>query len=590
MADQKRKLAAVLSADVVGYSRLLQSDERATLAALKGHMTELLVPGIAGGGGRVVKTMGDGILAEFDSAVAAVACAIGLQGKLTERNASVEPSRRLEFRMGLDLGDVVVDDGDIFGDGVNIAARLQALADPGGVCVSGKVFEEVRAKLEIAFQDRGPQALKNIAGTVQVYAIEAASGGTAPAGTPSAPSAAAMMNRPAVAVLPFTNMSGDPEQEYFSDGLTEDIITALTHWRSFPVIARNSTFTYKNQAVDIKQVGRELGARYVLEGSVRKGGRRVRITAQLIESDSGHHIWAGKYDRELDDIFDVQDEIAQRITATVTPELARSETKRSSTKRPEDLDAWDYYLRGMAMIHEVTPEGNAKARDMFERAIAIQHDYADAYAGLSMSYHRDILLECAEDRAATLNKVLEFARQAVKINESSSPAHHMLSTAFQWLDDRDAALLEARHGVDLNPNDATGLHALGNKSDLAGDPDGIANMERAQKLNPQDSQLHTHQTFLARAYVNAGAYEAAVARARGAIQRRPDYPHAYFILGIALGHLGRIDEAKAALHKCEELHPGFIKSRANWQPYVDPSSNEMLQAGLRRIGIEEVED
>ncbi len=277
----------------------------------------------------------------------------------------------------------------------------------------------------------------------------------------------------------------------------------------------------------------------------------------------------------------------QRITATLTPELAKSEFKRSTTKRAEDLDAWDYYLRGMALIHEVTPEGNMAARDMFARAIEIQPDYSDAYAGLSLSHHRDILLECTADRVATLNKVLECARQAVKLNESSSLAHDMLSTAFQWLDDRDAALAEARRSIDLNPNDAAGLHALGNKSDLAGDPDGIAHMEKAQKLNPQDPQLRTHQTFLARAYVNAGADEAAVDRARAAIQRRPDYPHAHFILAIALGHLGRLDEARAALRECEALHPGFIKSRADWQPYVDPSSNERLQAGLRRIGIEE---
>ena len=410
---------------------------------------------------------------------------------------------------------------------------------------------------------------------------------------PSRETAAAtdpLLSRPAVAVLPFRNMSEDPAQEYFSDGLTEDIITALTLWRSFPVIARNSTFTYKDKPVDIKQAGRELGARYLIEGSVRKGGQRVRITAQLIDGVGGHHIWAEKYDRELDDIFEVQDEIAQRIAAIVAPELARAEVRRSTAKRPEDLDAWDYCLRGMAMVRERTCEGNAKARELFGRAIAIQPDYADAHAGLAMSCNFDILLHCAEDRMATATLAMEAARRAVKCDETSSIAHQELSTAYQWLNRHDDALAEVRIAVDLNPNDAIGLHQLGNKSDLAGDPEGISYMEKAQKLNPVDVQMHTRLSFLARAYVNVGSYEDAVDRARKAIQRRPDYPHAHYILAVALGHLGRSDEARAALSTSDALHPGFIDSRRNWQPYVDPRSNETLRDGLRRLGMESVEE
>ena len=392
-----------------------------------------------------------------------------------------------------------------------------------------------------------------------------------------------LSDTPAIAVLPFANLSADPEQEYFSDGLTEDIITALTRWRSFPVIARNSCFAYKNKAVDIKQVGRELGARYLLEGSVRKGGVSVRITAQLIDGVSGHHIWAEKYDRELNNIFEIQDDIVQRIAALVAPELAKAELKRSTSKQPQDLDAWDLGLRGMASIRERTAEGNAKARGLFTRAVAIRPDYADAHAGLAMSYNQDIFIEATEDRTATATQAIEAARNAIECDESSSWAHHELSTAYQWLDRLDDALAEARIAVDLNPNDAYGLHALGNKSDLAGDPDGIAFMEKAQKLNPEDARLPAHLTFLARAYVNIGNHGAAVDRARQAIRRRPDFVPAYYILAIALGHLGELDEARAVLAKCDDLSPDFVQSRQDWQPYADPASNERLQDGLRRI-------
>jgi len=330
-------------------------------------------------------------------------------------------------------------------------------------------------------------------------------------------------------------------------------------------------------------VARELGAGYLLEGSVRKGGARVRITAQLIDGASGHHLWAEKYDRKLDDIFEVQDDIVQRIAALVAPELAKAALKRATSKQAQNLDAWDLCLRGMAAIRERTAEGNAKARDSFNRAIATQPDYADAHAGLAMSYNQDIFIEGAEDRTATATQAVEAARKAIECDELSSWAHHELSTAYQWLNRLDDALAEARIAVDLNPNDAYGLHALGNKSDLAGDPDGIAFMEKAQKLNPEDARLPAHLTFLARAYVNIGNHGAAVDRARQAIRRRPDFVPAYYILAIALGHLGELDEARAVLTKCDELSPDFVKSRQNWQPYADPASNERLQEGLRRI-------
>ncbi len=575
----QRRLAAIVSADVAGYSRLIGRDEAGTLAALKAHRAELIDPLIADHGGRIVKVMGDGLLLEFPSVVGAVKCQIEIQEGMAARNSAVPEDRRLAFRIGIHLGDIAIDGQDIHGDGVNIAARLQEAGNPGGIMLSGIAYESLGSLIDASFEDGGQKSFKNIARPMRVWRwAPAQSEVIAETGT-----AKTLSDKPAIAVLPFANLSADPEQEYFSDGLTEDIITALTRWRSFPVIARNSCFAYKNKAVDIKQVGRELGARYLLEGSVRKGGVSVRITAQLIDGVSGHHLWAEKYDRELNNIFEIQDDIVQRIAALVAPELAKAELKRSTSKQPQDLDAWDLGLRGMASIRERTAEGNAKARGLFTRAVAIRPDSADAHAGLAMSYNQDIFIKVTEDRTATATQAIEAARKAIECDESSSWAHHELSTAYQWLNRLDDALAEARIAVDLNPNDAYGLHALGNKSDLSGDPDGIAFMEKAQKLNPEDARLPAHLTFLARAYVNIGNHGTAVDRARQAIRRRPDFVPAHYILAIALGHLGELDEARAALAKCDELSPDFVQSRQDWQPYADPASNERLQEGLRRI-------
>ncbi|MCI0430820.1 MAG: tetratricopeptide repeat protein [Rhodospirillales bacterium] len=389
-------------------------------------------------------------------------------------------------------------------------------------------------------------------------------------------------DRPAIAVLPFDNLSGDPGQEYFSDGLTEDLITALAHWRSFPVIARNSTFAYKRRTVDAKQVARKLGARYVLEGSVRRDGNRVRVTAQLIDGDSGHHLWAERYDRELGDLFALQDELSQRICALIAPELERDGIKRAAAKRPADLGAWDYYLRGTAFLQQFTKDGNARAREMFAQAIALDPDYADAHAALAVSYNRDLLLQCAEDRAEATRQAMAAARRAVALDPASSAAHAALATAHLWRDEHDLSLAEARQAVELNPNDALAVHALGNKSDLVGDPQGIARMERAQQLNPHDPERHSHLCFLARAYVNARRYAEAAVAAEAAIQRRPDYPHAHFILAIALGHLGRAAEARHALAECERLQPGFVAARADWRPYTDEAANAHLREGLSK--------
>ena len=390
MAEQRaqRRLAAILAADVVGYSRLMRADEAGTLAQLKTLRKELLDPKITEYGGRIFKTTGDGMLIEFPSAVDAVQHAVDVQRAMSQRNATVPEDRRMEIRMGINVGDVVVEDGDLFGDGVNVAARLEGLADPGGVCVSGSAHEQVRHKLDLNFEDMGEQSVKNIDEPVRVFRAEL---DEVQKKTHASVEADALFLRPAVAVLPFENLSGDPDQEYFADGLTEDIITALSLWRSFPVIARNSTFSYKGQSPDIRRVGEELGARFVIEGSVRKAGNRIRVTVELIDAKTGHHVWAERFDRELDDIFAVQDEITQRVAATVEPELGRFEQKRLAAKHPTSLDAWDYCQRGMYLLYKFTKEDIEEARDVFVRAIELDPIYSQTHMGLAYSHQLDIL-------------------------------------------------------------------------------------------------------------------------------------------------------------------------------------------------------
>jgi len=355
MAEERveRRLTAILAADVAGYSRLMAADEEGTLAALKTLRREVADPKIKEHRGRIVNTTGDGLLSEFASVVDAVRCAVEVQSEIAARNADVQAERRIDFRIGINLGDIMIDENDIFGDGVNVAARLEALADPGGICVSRVVRDQVRDKLAVPFEDMGEQQVKNIARPVRAYRVVL----TAMAGRASTPSEATpppLLDRPSIAVLPFHNLGGDPEQEYFVDGITEDIITALSKWRWFLVIARNSTFAYKGKSVDLKEVGRELGVRYILEGSMRRAGQRVRISSQLINTATGTHLWAERYDRDLTDIFAVQDDITSRVVAAIEPALSRAESQRVIAKRPEHMGAWDYCQRGFWHVHKGT--------------------------------------------------------------------------------------------------------------------------------------------------------------------------------------------------------------------------------------------
>jgi len=583
MAEERvqRRLAAVLVADVVGYSRLMGEDESGTLALLKTFRREILDAKLKEYGGHIVNTAWDSLLIEFPSAGGALEYAIDAQQALAKRNETIPEDRRIQFRMGINLGDVIVDGDEIYGDGVNIAARLEALTEPGKICVSAMVRASVRGKLDIDFQDLGDQSLKNIAEPVHVYAISPAYRGFDPAAVGTAKG---LLYRPAVAVLPFENLSGDPEQEYFADGLTEDIITALSHWRSFPVIARNSTFAYKGKSPDIRKVGEELGARYVVEGSVRKGGNRVRITAQLINSDTGHHIWAERYDRELQDIFALQDEITLCIAAIIEPAIKSSEHKRLSSKQPADMNAWDHCIQGFYLIYQGTKKDNERARDQFQKAIELDPNYSRAWAGLAYTYGRDFRLSFSNDPKKAAEKCLEAARKAVALDESDSEARVMFARGLNMTEQFENSLIEIRRAVELNPQDSMACWTLGvflytrNQAE-----EGIPWIEKALEINPLDPRDYVIRTHLATAKMCAGDYDAAAQLARAAMAKRPDYIDSRVTLAACLGYLGRPEEARdVAGENCDKI-----------RDYVENSPHQLrrkyisgcFMEGLRRARL-----
>jgi adenylate cyclase len=585
MTEQRvqRRLAAILVADVVGYSRLMRDDEAKTLMQLKTLRLELFDPKVKEYGGRIVKTTGDGVLVEFPSAVDAVQHAVDVQQGMAHRNRPIPRDRRMELRIGINLGDVLVEGDDLYGDGINIAARLEALAEPGGICVSAMVYEEVRHKLKIGFTDLGERSVKSIADPLHVYAIrpdEADGTGTSPG------LADALFSRPAVAVLPFENLSGDPDQEHFADGLSEDIITALSLWRSFPVISRSSTFAYKGQRHDVRKVAAELSARYVLEGSVRRGRDRVRVTAQLIDAQSGHHVWAHKYDRDLTEIFDLQDELTRQIVGVVAPAVMRAEQNRLVLSRPRSLDAWECVQRGMAYLRSYDRESTAHARRLFERAIERDPTYSRGYLGLAFSHHREVQFLFAETRAASVEKCVLAARRAVELDEADAFAHWELGIAHLFAGDNDKALAESRLAVELNPIYANAHVVVGLALVLLGRPDeGISHLETWAEWNLHDPANSINLGHVATAYFAARRYDDAAILARKSIERRADNPQPHIILAASLAHLGHPREAREALGKFEDLRPGFAQPSEWWFKFSRPEDNEHLLNGLRKAGL-----
>ena len=576
----QRRLVAIMAADIVAFTAMMEADEAGTLDRLTALRRDTVDPAIARHNGRIVKLMGDGLLAAFDSVVDAVASAREIQDAVSALHAETASAPPLSYRIGIHLGDVMLVDDDIFGDGVNLAARLQAFAEPGAICVSQQVVDQIGSKLDVSCRDLGEHTLKNISRRVRIYGVEAAGGSEVVA----APDTAMVMERPAVAVLPLENMSADADQQYFADGLAEDIITGLSMVRSFPVIARNSSFSFKRQATDVRDIATALGARYVLQGSVRQAGQRVRIGLQLIDADSGHHCWADRYDRPIEDIFDLQDEITHRVVATVVPELEHAEVKRSVRRRTESLSAWDWYARGSAEVNRFTLAGNAAAREHFARALELDPDYADAWTGLAFAQLRDLNLGGERPREACVQEGLAAARRAAAADPDSSQAHLALGTAHVWMERWDLAMAETELAVRLNPSNSHACMALGNRLDLVGrTEEGIAQLELGVGLNPRDTRVRIFMRYLARAYLNARNYAKAEHWIRKALQHDSDWPLALYMLATILGHQGRTGEALQTLDEIERLAPGFVEKHAGWSPYGDAAANEHFHAGVKKL-------
>ena len=578
-ARVERRLAAILAADVFGYSRLMGIDEEGTLAALKAHRRELIDPKISEDRGRIVKTTGDGALVEFASAVAAVRCALDIQRAMAERNADIPEDRRIEFRMGINVGDVIVDEGDVYGDGVNIAARIEPLAQPGALCLSDNAYQQIKGKLSIDIIDMGEQQLKNIGQPVRVYGV--CSDGAATRPTLSLP------DKPSVAVLPFQNMSGDPEQDYFADGMVEDIITGLSRIKWLFVIARNSTFAYKGSAIDVKKVGRELGVRYVLEGSVRKAADRVRITVQLINTATGAHVWAERYDRKSDDIFALQDEITLSVVGAMEPSLRSAEVERAKRKRPDSLDAYDLVLQALPDVYSRMPEQEKRALVLLERALALDPSYALAHACAAHSHHTLYLRGGLnlEHRAAAIRHAYSAIAQGQDDALALTFAGFVLGMDAH---DRAAAFAALDAAIAISPSTALAYIMGSIVLAFAGEAERAAEWaERGLRLSPLDPWRSSAFNTLAFGHFKRGRYEEAAAAAHKAVQCSPGFSICYMALAAPLAKLGRLEEAKAAAARVLELQPVFRYGRFFAGVDCEPTLAASLSEALRDAGLPE---
>ncbi len=566
----QRRLAAILAADVAGYSRLMGADEEGTLRRLKALRAGLIDPTIAAHHGRIVKTTGDGMLVEFASVVDATRCAIEWQRATTERTEPADG--RIEWRIGVNLGDIIIDDDDIHGDGVNIAARLEAMAEPGGICISHAVLTQTRGKLDFPVEDLGEQALKNIAQPIHVFRVLAEQ-------TPMPEPSLRLPDKPSIAVLPFQNMSGDPEQEYFVDGMVEEIITALSRIRWLFVIARNSTFTYKGQSVDVKQVGRELGVRYVLEGSVRKGGNRVRITAQLIDAETGAHLWADRFDGSLEDIFDLQDRVAVSVAGVIEPALQAAEMRRSAERPTTDLTAYDLYLRALAVFFPITQEGVLAALGLLEQAIAIDPHYGPALSWAATCHMQLVNQGWADALETNRREAADLARQALKVTQNDPG---ILANAANVLarfgEDIGAMLGLVDRALALNPSLARGWFVSGILRVFAGEHHlAIEHVETSLRLSPRE-RFGQPQLVMGAAYFFNRRFHDSVAKLHLAIQDHPGFPPSYHYLAACYAQMGRLDDARAIIARLRAITPQIVPPDL---PLRNPEDRELLLSGLR---------
>jgi TolB-like protein/class 3 adenylate cyclase/Flp pilus assembly protein TadD len=592
----ERKLAAILSADVKGYSRLMGEDEATTIRTLTAYR-QVMATLIQQHHGRVVDSPGDNLLAEFASAVDATQCAVEIQRELKARNTELPFHRRMEFRIGINVGDVVVEEGRLYGDGVNIAARLEGLAEGGGICISGTVYDQIKNKLSLEYESLGEQTVKNITEPVRVYRVTldgvgAAPRGRSPEGQPhgGAPTISQpglpLPDKPSIAVLPFANMSSDPEQEYFSDGMTEDLITDLSKLSGLFVIARHSVFTYKGKAVKVQDVSRELGVRYVVEGSVRKAGDRVRITAQLVDASTGHHLWADRYDGELKDIFALQDAVTQKIVAALQVKLTKGEQEHLGRAPTDNLEAYDYFLRGWESFQRFTKEANIQAQQLFERAVELDPEYAEAYAGLGMTYWFEWAVRLSQD-PQYLERAFELTQRAVALDDSLSQAHTQLGWVYLAKKQYEEAFFEMEKAIALNPNDADAYARLGGGLLCLGRPEEAIRLEeKAMRLDPHYPPLYV--LFLGMACHQAGRYEEAITAFKRARIGNPEFLGPSLNLTIVYSELGREEEARAEAAEVLQLNPHFsveLFSR-RMLPYKDPAVTERLVAALRKAGLQ----
>jgi adenylate cyclase len=584
----ERRLTAILAADVAGSCRLIGIDEEGTVARLKALRKTLFDPKITDHRGRIVKNTGDGALVEFASVVDAVRCADKIQRGVAEQNADVPHDKRIEFRIGIHVGDIIIADDDIFGDGVNIAVRLEGIAEPGGICISDDAHRQVRGKVEGTFEDMGSQNLKNIAEPMRVWRIPKRS--VSASGMPAYPSsgyaALPLPEGPSIAILPFQNMSGDPDQDYFADGMVDEITTALSRFKSLFVIARNSSFTYKGKVIDIKQVGRELGVRYLLEGSVRKAAGKVRIIGQLIDAASGMHLWADRFEGDLSDVFALQDRMTESVVSAIAPKVLQTEIDLAA-RRPNDLSAYDLCLRAMSHLTAWTPGGSAEALRLASRALEVDPRYGFAATVAGTCHLHNVVQGYAADSKSEIAEGLRLVRLALSIDRNDDTALCILGSATAvFFIDYDAAKEMVDRAVALNPNAALAWGERGWTYQRAKQPEeAIRSFERAIRLSPFDPLLPSRFTGMGIAFIDLGRFDEAVAVAKKALSQNQTFRGAYRCLAAALAHLGRDAEAKKAVAQLLEIDPHFriseyVARSGQWQA-------QMFIDGLRKAGLPE---
>ncbi len=587
MVDRtQRRLAAIVSADVVGYSRLMGVDETGTLAALRAHRAELIDAKIAEHGGRIVKTMGDGLLLEFPSVVDATQCMVEIQLGMAGRNEGVDEDRRITFRVGVNLGDIIIEGEDILGDGVNIAARLQEIADPGGVTISGRVHDDVRNRLDTGFTDVGEQSLKNISHPIRVWQWSPA--GPAPVDPMTTDATLSLPDEPSIAVLPFKNMSGDPEQDYFADGLTEDIITALSKHHWLEVVARNTTFAYKGKSSDIRQIAKDIGADYIVEGSVRRSGQRIRITAQLIDARSGSHVWAERYDRELEDIFDVQDEITEIIVGRVEPEIGYAIRQKVQRTPRRDLHAWDCYHLGIASFYKFTAEGNLEAQRLLQHSREFDPRFAEAHAWWAWAIILGMVYWDTEPNPTLMDEALAAVQQALALDNQSALIKFIMARVQLARREYRSAFSHSEAAVRLNPTLAPAFCALGDSLAYEGRyEDSIVHFEKAVEMSPNHPQLWAFLSYGALVLLFMREFEKALNWA----ERASDVPNcqywAFAHAAVALAYLDQPNEARQMVERLLAMQPAFTRTFAEKKLFYleRPEQLALYLDGLDKAGV-----